>query len=201
MTNVVRPWRGISAADRRAERRERLLAACLDVIGRDGVASTTVGAVCEQAGLTKRYFYESFSDRDAILAEVLDGLHTSLLGEIREALQTSGPDPLERARLTIRLLIAAMDDPRMARLYIEAPAHPVLQARRQEAYHVYAQLMTDDVLGIEHPDPGSRLAALVYVTGTTQAVMSWLEGAVALTREELVEELAHLGARGRPTEE
>lgn len=192
MTEVVRPWRGISAADRRAERRERLLTACLDVVGRGGVAETTVGAVCEQAGLTKRYFYESFGDRDAILAEVLDGLQTTLLREIRDALQTAGPDPLERCRVTIRLLVAAMDDPRMARLYVEAAAHPGLQARRQEAYDVYAQLVTDHVLGIEHPDPAIRLAALVFVTGTTQAVISWLEGTVALTRDELVENLAHL---------
>jgi AcrR family transcriptional regulator len=196
MTEVVRPYRGVSASDRRAERRERLLAACLDVVGRDGVAATTVAAVCERAGLTKRYFYESFNDRDAILAEVLDGLHTTLLGQIREALRTAGPDPLARARVTISLLVGAMDDPRMARLYIEAPAHPALQARRQEAYHVYAELVTADVLGAERPDPQTELTALVFVSGTTQAVISWLEGAVALTREELVEALARLGVAG-----
>jgi AcrR family transcriptional regulator len=194
MTNVVRPWRGISADDRRAERRERLLTACLDVVGRDGIALTTVGAVCEEAGLTKRYFYESFSDRDAILAEVLDGLHISLLGKIRDALKTAGPDPVDRARLTIRLLVAALDDARMARLYVEAPAVPAAEARRERAYQVYAQLITDDVLGIEHPDARNRLAALVFVTGTTQAVISWLQGDVPLTREELIEELARLGA-------
>jgi len=193
MTEVVRPWRGISAADRLEERRGRLLSACLDVVGRDGVALTTVGAVCEQAGLTKRYFYESFSDRDAILAEVLDGLHTSLLRDIPNALQTTGPDPLERAGQTIRLLVATMDDSRMARLYIEAAGVPVLQARRLAAYDVYAQLWAQDVLGIENPDAGTQLAALVFVTGTTQAVISWLEGAVPLTREQLIEQLAHVG--------
>jgi AcrR family transcriptional regulator len=199
VTELVRPYRGVSAADRRAERRQRLLGACLEVVGRDGVAGTTVGAVCEQAGLTKRYFYESFADRDAILAEVLDGLHTSLQGAIREALRSVGPDPLERARATIGLLVAAMDDPRMARLYIEAPAHSALQARREAAYRVYARLVTDDVLRIEQPDEAARLAALVFVAGTTQAVISWLEGAIALTRDELIEALARLavGAQRR----
>ena len=195
MTEVVRPWRGISAADRREERRERLLVACLDVVGREGVPATTVGAICEQAGLTKRYFYESFSDRDEILAEALDGLHKSLLRDVRNALQSAAPDPLERARLTIRLLVAAMDDSRMARLYVEAPAHPRLQALREEAYVVYTQLVTDDVLAIDHADPAARLAALVFVTGTTEAVMSWLQGTVALTREDLIEKLAELGVR------
>jgi hypothetical protein len=88
-----------------------------------------------------------------------------------------------------------MDDPRMARLYIEAAGVPTLQARRQEAYHVYAQLWAEDVLGIDHPDAATQVAALVFVTGTTQAVISWLEGAVPLTREELIERLAQVGVR------
>jgi len=198
--SVVRPYRGVSADDRRAERRERLLSACLDVVGRDGVAATTVGAICLQAGLTKRYFYESFRDLEAILVETLEGLHHGLLDEIREALESAGPEPLERARVTIRLLVAAMDDPRMARLYTEAPAHPALQARRQAAYDVYAELVTDHVLREKHADARTRLAALVFVTGTTQAVISWLQGGVSLDREELIEELAKLGAGDRGEE-
>jgi integral membrane sensor domain MASE1 len=34
------------------------------------------------------------------------------------------------------------------------------------------------------------LAALIIVAGTTQAVVSWLQGEVDLSRDELIEELA-----------
>lgn len=192
---AVRPYRGVSAADRVDERRAKLLEACLDVVGRDGVAATTVGAVCEQAGLTKRYFYESFKDRDAILGEVLEGLHTGLLSTIRDALADAGSDPVERARVTVRLLVGAMDDARMARLYVEALGDPQLQSLRQRAYEVYAELVAEEVLGVKDAVPRNHLAALVFVTGTTQAVISWLEGSIKLSRDELIEELAALGAR------
>lgn len=51
----------------------------------------------------------------------------------------SRPDPLERARETIRLLVAAMDDPRIGRS-VEAAGVSMLQARRGDADHVDTQL-------------------------------------------------------------
>ena len=196
---VVRPYRGVSAEQRRAERREQLLEACREVIGRDGVAATTVGAVCEQAALTKRYFYESFADLDAILAEVLEELFTIVRTRILAALGDAGDDPGVRARATVEQLVRTMtDDARLARLYVEAPAHPVLLVRRERAYHAYAHLWTHDVLGIDEPDAAQLLGGLLYVSGTTQAVVSWLQGAVYLGRDELVEEIASLGLRRSP---
>ncbi len=189
---ITRPYRGVSAHTRRTERRASLLAACLDVIGRDGVAGTTVGAVCEQAGFTKRYFYESFADTDEILAAVLDELHASVLRDVREALDASQATALDRARRTVERLLAAMDDPRVARLYVEAPGQPVLQERRQRAYETYAELVAREINGARPGDHRAHLAALVFVTGTTQAVTSWLRGKVSLSRDELVEVLAQL---------
>lgn len=194
---VVRPYRGVSAEQRRAERRGQLLEACREVIGRDGVAATTVGAVCEQAGLTKRYFYEGFADLDAMLVEVLDDLFSTVRARILTALAPLGAEPRTRAHATVGQLVAVMtEDPRTARLYVEAPAHPALQARRDEAFHAYAQLWTSDVLGIEDPDVRQRLAALHHVAGTTQAVVAWLRGGVAIDRHDLVDQLAVLGLIG-----
>jgi AcrR family transcriptional regulator len=88
---TVRPYRGVSAEDRRTERRARVKSACLDVVGEQGVTEVTVEAVSARAGLTKRYFYESFTDLDALLAEVIDDIFTELLAEILEALRSVGP--------------------------------------------------------------------------------------------------------------
>jgi AcrR family transcriptional regulator len=66
----------VSADERRAERRSNLKEACLDLIGEAGVVPITAEGVSGRAGLTKRYFYESFSDRDALLYEVMDEFFT-----------------------------------------------------------------------------------------------------------------------------
>jgi AcrR family transcriptional regulator len=192
--SVVRPYRGVSAEERRAGRREQLLEACREVIGRDGLGAATVGAVCAEAGLTKRYFYEGFSDRDALLVEVLDGLFVLVRARILAALEPLGRDPAPRAQATIEQLVTTMlEDPRIARLYVESPGHPQLLARREQAFRDYAELWNGDVLGIDTPSPRQRVAALHHVAGTTQTVVSWLRGGEVIDRAQLVDELAELG--------
>ena len=54
------PFKGVSADDRRSDRRKRLVVAAFEITGSDGAGALGVGRVCLDAGLTKRYFYESF---------------------------------------------------------------------------------------------------------------------------------------------
>ena len=55
-----RRYAGLDADERAGERRERLLAAELDVLSRQGWSSSTVQDVCRAAGLSPRYLYEAF---------------------------------------------------------------------------------------------------------------------------------------------
>src|ERR1700760_3385627 len=75
-TGGVGTYRGVAMEDRRADRRRRLLEAGVRVIGESGWQSTTVRAVCSEAGLTERYFYESFADRETLLLDVFDRVST-----------------------------------------------------------------------------------------------------------------------------
>ncbi|HEX4357257.1 MAG TPA: TetR/AcrR family transcriptional regulator [Pseudonocardia sp.] len=199
MTGVVRPYRGVSADERRTERRQRLVTACLDLVGEGGVAAVTAQAVAERAGLTRRYFYESFTDRDAVLVDALDGMFGTLREDIRAALGTAGDAPLDRARATIELLIATMDDARVARLYVEAPGHPALRARREQAIHSYTRLLAEEVLRLPRDDPRTELAALILVAGITEAVTSWLAGRIPLGREELIEQIVQVSLAATKT--
>ena len=74
-----RPYRGVAQEARAAERRRRLIEAGIQVFGAHTYHGGTVRAVCVAAGLTERYFYESFLNREQLLRaayEVLcDGLH------------------------------------------------------------------------------------------------------------------------------
>ena len=171
-----------------------MLDACLEVIGAEGVASTTVDAICERAGLTKRYFYESFANLEAIFSGVIDEMFDVIQGTIRAALVEAGPTVSDRAHATAGVLVRALDeDRRLARLYVEAPAHPALHERRDVAVGAYSQLLMGEVLRVDPADPRGQVGALLIVAGTTEVVSRWLAGEIDLDGDGLVEEIARIG--------
>jgi AcrR family transcriptional regulator len=197
---AVRTYRGASADQRRAVRRARLLAAGLDVVGEVGVVGVTVDAVCARAGLTKRYFYETFTDRDAALDAVADDvygrLHRAMVAALRRGRPDRG-DERTRAATAVEVFAETLDaDPRIARLYVESPGNPRLQARRDAAVDLFADLVLDEVLRVDPRDrERMRTAAVLVVAGTTHLVTRWLAGGVPLGRVELVEEVTRIGTR------
>lgn len=78
-----RIYQGLSAEGRRAERRQKLLDAAVAVYGTQGYHTATVSAVCEAAGLTKRYFYEEFDSQESLLCATYAGI----MAEVRDNLQ------------------------------------------------------------------------------------------------------------------
>jgi AcrR family transcriptional regulator len=196
VTQVVRPYRGVSADDRRSERRRRLVAAGLEVVGRDGVHGTTIEAVCREAQLTKRYFYENFADRDELLVAALDELFTSLRQRMRAVL-VDGGSPDRRARAVVDILVSTLtDDARLARLYVECPGHHVLRARRDEAITTFTQLVANEVLDFGKSGRWAKdreLATRIIVAGTTDLITSWLSGAISTDRETLTAAIVAVG--------
>ncbi|WP_433561135.1 TetR/AcrR family transcriptional regulator [Nocardia sp. CA-151230] len=67
-----RTYGGMSADQRRADRRARLVHAARELLESGDIARVTVLAVCRRSQLSERYFYESFTDRDALLGAVYD---------------------------------------------------------------------------------------------------------------------------------
>jgi len=78
-------WRGQSPAERTAVRRQQLLAAGLEVFGTAGWEQSTVRGICAAAGLSERYFYESFTGRDDLLLAVYDDLNDREYAMFRQA--------------------------------------------------------------------------------------------------------------------
>ena len=66
------PFNGVSADDRRVDRRNRLVAAAFEIAGTEGAAALGVGRVCLAAGLTKRYFYENFASLSELQSALVD---------------------------------------------------------------------------------------------------------------------------------
>src|ERR1700676_2886142 len=80
-----RLYRGVSPSERRAQRRDRLLQAGLEVFGTNGYAASSIRAICAEASLNSRYFYESFSGREELLYHV----YTDIVHEIASAVLTA----------------------------------------------------------------------------------------------------------------
>jgi AcrR family transcriptional regulator len=198
VARVVRPYRGVSADDRRAERRARLVDACLDVLGAEGVAGTTMKAICARAGLTERYFYESFRDRDELLGAALDEVVAEIDAAMMDAVRRSPPDLLERARAAAGAFVAVLtDDRRKGRAFLEAVGNEALKEHHAASVRKYAELVGEQMQELEgvqgaRAEARLRIATLILVGGTAQAVASWLDGTIALPREELVDEIARL---------
>ncbi|MBO0883639.1 MAG: TetR/AcrR family transcriptional regulator [Mycobacterium sp.] len=76
-----RTYAGQPVADRQRQRRARFLDSGLTVFAREGYMGSSVGAICKDAGLSSRQFYEEFTGREALLLE----LYQQIDAEAREA--------------------------------------------------------------------------------------------------------------------
>lgn len=114
-----RRYGGRDAAQRQQERRTRLIQAGLDLFGTVGYASASVKQVCSHAGLTERYFYESFRDREDLLAGVYNELITTISAETAQAAAAAAPDVDAQLRAGLEVFIRTLaGDARKARLVL-----------------------------------------------------------------------------------
>ncbi|KQQ97315.1 TetR/AcrR family transcriptional regulator [Massilia sp. Leaf139] len=114
-----RAYRGASPEQRRAERRAKLIAAAIAVYGERGYRQATVKAVCEAAGLTERYFYESFENSEELLVTSFNAVTYAVFGEITAAAAGAGRGRIARARAMLDAYFSALQrDPASARVYL-----------------------------------------------------------------------------------
>ncbi|GEM30983.1 TetR family transcriptional regulator [Nocardia neocaledoniensis NBRC 108232] len=195
MTGVVRPYRGVAAQTRLRERRQRVLEACLDLVAESGVADITVEAIAARAGLSKRYFYESFRDRDAVLVAAF-GEALSPMGRELAAELSACSCVEERVERTARVLVRTFtSDRRVARLYTEAPGNGALAQARRQMVDEFTPLLVREVLLGDPADPRASATSMLMVAGTTEVLDRWLRGDLALGDEQFIRMLTVLGIR------
>ncbi|TXF99012.1 TetR/AcrR family transcriptional regulator [Massilia arenae] len=118
-STLARSYRGQSQEQRRAERRSRLIAGAIAVYGERGYHQATVKAVCEAAGLTERYFYESFANSEALLIDSYNAVTYGVLGEILRAGEAAGRGRVARSRAMLHAYFAALQrEPQSARVFL-----------------------------------------------------------------------------------
>lgn len=188
----VRPYRGVDAVERVAGRRRRLLDAGLDLLGAAGKdpAELTVRAICGQAALGVRYFYESFNDKDDFVGAVFDSVIADIAATTQAAVAAASPADQARAAMAnvVRTISA---DPRVGRLLFSVElSNTVIVRKRAESTALFAALLFahEGAKGALDNKAASHFA----VGGVGQAISAWLSGEVELDHDELVELLAAL---------
>ena len=172
-------WAGVSPADRQAERRTLLVRAAFGLFGDGGEAAVSVRSVCRAAELNTRYFYESFTDTDALLGAVYDEVAVELGGILTTAM-TSTRDERSRLRAGIRAVLDfSSADPRRGKiLFTEARTNPVLAARRTIAQDHVRELVLDEQRRTEPESDrvATEVGAAMYAGAMAELAQQWLAG-------------------------
>jgi AcrR family transcriptional regulator len=189
----VRPYRGVDAAERVADRRRRLLDAGLELLGAadQDPAELTIRTICAQAGLGLRYFYESFTDKDDLFAQVYDWVIGRIATTTQAAVTAAPPGEKSRAAMANIVQTIATDN-RVGRLVFSSHlCNGVVLRKRAESFALMVMLtyQTASELGAQR-DPETKAAAHFVVGGVTQTITAWLDGDIQLDDARLVDHLA-----------
>lgn len=191
-----RSWRGVPLEVRRADRREQLIGAAFELLGTDGWSGTTVRGVCQAARLNPRYFYESFDSLETLFIAVFDRLIVEVTQKAVHAVENSGPNPTARATAVIEATVRYVtEDPKRARiLFVEALGNEQVGRRRLDTMHATAEFveryawrqtgLAEDRIGM--------IASHLLVGGMTELVVTWLDGRLKVSLDDLIDDVAAL---------
>jgi AcrR family transcriptional regulator len=114
-----RTYRGENMETRRARRRAQFLAAGKAVFGDYGFQGTTLRRICGEAGLTERYFYESFDNPQALFTAVHDAQLEHLREILTAAIAAAPREPEATARSVVEAYYELLrSDPRLTRILL-----------------------------------------------------------------------------------
>jgi AcrR family transcriptional regulator len=189
----LRLWQGQTGSERVDERRRRLMDAAFELLGTEGATAVTVRAVTRVSGLSPRYFYESFTDREELLREVFDDRFAIIKRAVAEAMAVADEDFDARARASLDATARCLeDDPRLGRAMLrETLADETLRLHAERALPEFVLGVALEALGNDFPedlDVAALQVAVLSVAGVQVTLfLAWCEGELKLGREELVE--------------
>ena len=193
-----RTYGGVSAAQRQEDRREQLLAAGLEVLATEGWPGATVRAICREAELTSRFFYESFESVEELASELFDRALATANEAVVAAVGNASRDPHERNRVAIETFVRELTaDPRIGRLvFVEALGNDVLARRRRTALGAIAEALLAGK-GRSRRPPGAsatyrHTVATVLVGGLAELLVAWMNGDVDAGLAQLVDDYVRL---------
>lgn len=169
-----RNYRGVSQEERRRQRRASLIAAAIAVYGERGYRNASVKAVCDCAGLSERYFYESFASSEALLVAAFKAVTFAVHRESVEAARGLR-GRRQRARSMLRAYFSALQrDPRSARVFLVEirGVSPAVDEAFDQALRTIAR-SNGELLGLRGPGAHDMLQIAV-LGGVLQLASTWV---------------------------
>jgi AcrR family transcriptional regulator len=199
-TSAPRPYRGIPQEERRAQRRMQLIGAGIAVYGERGYRQATVKAVCEAAGLTERYFYESFANSEELLIACFNAVTYAVLEQIMEGARQAGRARGARARAMLHAYFSALQrEPRSARVFlveIRGVSRAVDKAFDSALRAIGEEVGRAVLAPGTPPDP---LLQAGIVGGVIHIALHWIEDDYTPDIERVIDSALRLGmVLGRP---
>jgi AcrR family transcriptional regulator len=185
-------WAGSTLADRQAARHKTLIAAGLTLLARGGGPAMTVRAVCRQAALTERYFYESFRDRDEMAAAVFDHVAEDVVTRIVDAVASSDQTARGIATAAVDAVVAlAVDEPDKGRvLFVASMTDPLLYRKRDAMVPVVTGLIREQLARLDTAHQELVAASLVGALGNL--FYQYVAGTLDVSRDALVDHCVEL---------
>lgn len=191
----ARTYGGQTGDERLAQRQEALLDAAFTLVADQGWRALRIDALCREAGLNKRYFYESFKDLDAAVAALTGRLAQDAIAATLAAIEP-GAGAREATRQGITAFVGHLiEDPRRARVLFGAvPAGDAAAGHRSDAIRqvIAAAAATGRDLHEIGADPFVDTGAAMLVGGTSQAILDWLDGRIDRDAAQLVDDIVAL---------
>ncbi|MTE11804.1 TetR/AcrR family transcriptional regulator [Nocardia aurantiaca] len=188
-------WGGRTQEERRAERRERLIAAALDIWLDNGWAAVTMRGVCTRAGLNDRYFYEHFADRDELLGAVWDEVGFRVLAELSVVVAENLEHPaLGILHLAIARAVALQSEGPSRILFGDHAGSRVLEERRAAMLTEATDLLIATARpylrpGVDESD--LRMGVVMGIGGFIELLTAWRTGAVDADAARIIDHVSH----------
>ena len=178
-----RKYAGQSESQRIQERRERFLEAGLEIFGTVGLRGAKIRPLCKQAGLTERYFYESFSNVEDLFCAVYQWQNNSIQTHLAKELPKLSEEIHQRTHKALDIFFTIMHNPRLVRILLleSMIGSEKVQAMHQQTIRNSAKVATQfirmDNPEISLPDEILETVAMAINGAVNTLVAQWmLEG-------------------------
>jgi AcrR family transcriptional regulator len=164
--DLVRTWKGESPQERVDARRKRLIEAAINLLGGEESGQLTMRAACREAGLSQRYFYETFTDRDELAGAAYQACYSTMLAEIA---RSAGPRETVEDRLRASfdaVVTVILKDPRIGRImFREAQTDEVVRGHAERALREFFGALIGSLPEADQVEPRRREWTTTYLTG------------------------------------
>ncbi|MEU4707882.1 TetR family transcriptional regulator [Nocardia salmonicida] len=175
---MSRSYGGQTAESRAADRRARLIDVGVEMVGTQGVSALGMRSVCRAAGLSQRFFYESFTGTDVLLHAVYRAALSRLEQAVAPGVASSDLHAVFEA--AARLM---EDDPRICRILLVEPVADVrLRGYVRETIPAIATAALGDRIVGSPDDPYVRMRFSALFGALISLFVEWTEGSLGTDR-------------------